>query len=233
MSPIEIIFTTPTQPWFRWLDSFKCLREEEIEILIVILRGALAAFSAELADRREPSRDQTLEKYKKMLQETAKQINEQGLTRTHKGYLGSLNESLAQAGHAQSKKGKAARQYLWLVSSVIGWPYVLLIYCALGKHKVELLNEDQQVQLVKYMAEHRESLFCCRLKDSAIQCQFQEKRMDFISITSCVLNYRRYQSRPATDTRLPKAEETRKHWWRYRYRKKRSTKREFGRYYDG
>ena len=56
-------YADPT--WLHKLDSFKCLREEESEILIVILRGAWAAFPTELADRREPSRDETLEEYKK------------------------------------------------------------------------------------------------------------------------------------------------------------------------
>ena len=54
MSPIDITFATPTYPEFSWLDSFKLLKGEEIEKLILVLRGILAAFSAELNDRHTP-----------------------------------------------------------------------------------------------------------------------------------------------------------------------------------
>lgn len=204
----------------------------------MILRGALAAFSAELTDRRKPWRDQKLEDYKKMLQKTAKRINEQGLTKTHKVYMHSLDSSLAQAGCARiegqdNKASKATRQYLRLISNAIGWSYVLLIFCTLGKHKVEHLDEDQRVKLLKYVAQHRESLFCHRLEDRAIQCQFSKKCMNLISIFSCVLKHCRYQSRPSTYTRLQKAQETRKHRWRHAYRGKGSTKREVGSFCDG
>lgn len=87
MSPIDITFATPTHPEFEWLDSFEGLEEGEIGQLVVILRAALAAFSAELSDRRNPWTDPKLENFKQKLQETAKKINEQGLTKTHEGHL--------------------------------------------------------------------------------------------------------------------------------------------------
>ena len=219
MSPIDITFATPTHPEFKWLDSFESLGEEEIKGFIVTLRGALSAFSTELIDRRKPYKDQTLENHELMLQETAKHINTQGLTKTHEIYLGNLDSALAQAACAQAerKESKAARQYLWLISQVIGWPYVLLVFCALGKHKVEHLNEDQRIKIVKYIAKHRESLFCRRLDDKAIQCQFQEYGMNLNSIPLCLLEYRRHGNPPSTYTRLQKAEDTRKHGWRYEY----------------
>ena len=197
MSSIDITFATPTHPELRWSDSFEGLEEEEIEELVNNLRVALAAFSAELTDRRKPETDRKFEKYKQKLQETAKQINEQGLTKAHEEHLGSLKLILAQAGSAQgerkeSKNSKAGRQYLWLISNVIGWPYVLLFFCALGKHKVERINEDQRVKLLKYIVNRRESLFCRRLEDRTIQFRSQEERMSLISILSCVLKYCRY-----------------------------------------
>ena len=117
MPPIDITFATPTHPGLNWLDSFKKLKEEEIEKFILILRSILAAFSAELIDRRGLCTDQSLETYKEKLQETAKQINEQGLTKTYESYLGSLKLSLTQAGcdqneRTESKPSKAGRQYL-------------------------------------------------------------------------------------------------------------------------
>lgn len=214
MSRIHITLTTPTQPEFNWLDSFESLEGEEIEGVILILRGALAAFSAELSDRREPSTDRALEDYKKKLQKIAKQINKQGLTETHKGDLDSLKISLAQAGSAQvereeSQPSKAGRQDLWLISNVIGWPYALLIFCALGKHKVERINEVQRVKLLKYVAGHRKLLFCRILEARAVQFRCQEKGMNLSSILSCILKYCRYQSRPFTYLRLQEAQETR------------------------
>ena len=222
MSRINITLASPTHPEFHWLDSFENLEEEDIEETILILRGALAAFSAELSDRREPWTDQALEINKEKLKVTAQHINKQGLTEMHEANLDSLKLPLAQAECAQnerkeSKPSKAGKQYLWLVSTVIGWPYVLLIICALGKHKMERMDEDQRVKLLKYTAKHRESLFCRRLEDRAIQCQFQEKCMNFISILSCALNYCSFQSQPSTYSRLQETEETRKPRWRNAY----------------
>ena len=119
MSLIDITFTTPTYQKFRWLDGLETLEEEEIEDLILILRGALSAFSAELTDRRQPWTDQSFEEYKKLLEDTAQQINVQGLTTKHEKYLQSLKSFLVQA-QEENKISKALRQYLWLISKVIG-----------------------------------------------------------------------------------------------------------------
>lgn len=216
MSRIDIILTTPTHPEFNWLDSFGSLEGEKIERVILIFRDALTVFSAELSDRREPSTNRALEDYKKKLQEIAKQINKQGLTETHKGDLNSLKISLTQAGSAQvereeSQPSKTGRQYLRFISNVIGWPYALLIFCALGKYKVKRINEVQRIKLLKYVAEHRKLLFCQILEDRAVQFRCQEKRMNLTSIFSCVLKYCRYQSRPFTYSRLQEAQETKNH----------------------
>ena len=191
MSHINLTLVTPTHPECNWLDSFESLKEEEIEGILLILRGALAAFSAELTDRRMPWPDHELQNYKKKLQETARQINEQELTRTHKANLDSLT-GYAQHERKESKQSKAGKQYLWLISNVIGWPYVLLIICALGKHKIERIGDNQRVKLLKYIVKHRESLFCRRLEDRAVQYQFQEHDINVILILSCVLKFCRY-----------------------------------------
>ena len=220
MSPINIIFATSTHAKLNWFDSYESIREEDINDLILFLRGALAALSAELDDRKNTQKDETLEDYKRVLWRTAKQINEQGLTETHEGYLESLGSFLAQAGCAQveckeSKIGKATRRLLLLISKAIGKPWVPFIWCALGKHKVEHLNEGQRLKLVKYVAKHRESFFCRKLEDRVVQCQSQEICMNpCIGIVACS-RWRRYQSRSSTITRLKKAEGTRKHRWRY------------------
>ena len=113
------------------------------------------------------------------------------MTETHKGYLESLGSYLAQADcaqveHKESKIGKATRQYLWLISKAIGWPWVRFIWYALGKYKVEHLNQGQYIKLVKYIAQHRELFVCRRLEDRVVQYQFQERYMNpYINIVAC------------------------------------------------
>lgn len=70
-----------------------------------------------------------------------------------------------------------ARQYLWLISRVVGWSYALLILCALGKHRIQRLDEDQRVKLIKYINKRRSSLFCPKLEDPATQCNLHQIRM--------------------------------------------------------
>ena len=183
MSSIDITFALPADSKFRWLDGLDRLGEDEIEERILIHRGALSALSAELTDRREPWWGQSLEYCKNMLQKTARTINDQGLTPTHEKYLDCLTSFLIQAACAEAeeregKTGKTTRQYLWLISRVIGWHYVLLIFCAQGKHKIEHLDEDQRIKLVIYIAQDQETLFCHRLQDKVIQCNFSKKCMN-------------------------------------------------------
>ena len=185
MSPIEITCATPTHPPFSWLDSLDKLEEGEIEGFVLNLRGALAAFSMELKDRRElryrrePDVDQALENYKKQLRETAEQINKQGLTKTQEVFLVNLTTLFAQAQCAKDEcddnnMHKAGREYLWLISSVIGWPYALLIVCTLGRNKIERLKEDHCVKLLRYIHENRELLYCCGLDNRAVENQSLE-----------------------------------------------------------
>jgi hypothetical protein len=153
MSPISITFGTPTNPSFQWYDSFKGLADEELKEIVIHCRSATAAFFTEFSDRRKPWKDRTLEDYHDMLLENANRINRRGLTDKHKGYLKNLYPFLADPGDAQIERNetKVARQYLWLVSRVIGWSYALLILCALGKHRLQKLDEDRRVKLVKYI----------------------------------------------------------------------------------
>jgi hypothetical protein len=171
MSPISITFATSTNPELKWIDSFEGLRDEEIEEIIVHCRAATASFFAELCDRRKPWNDRTLENYRDMLLENANRINEKGFTKGHQLHLNDLFTSLSDPCDAQTERSEAkvARQFLWLISRVIGWSYALLILCTLGKHRVQKLDEDQRVKLIKHISKHRDSLFCRRLEDKAIQ----------------------------------------------------------------
>ncbi len=178
MSPISITFGTPTNPKFQWFDSFKGLADKELNEMAVQCRGAMAAIFTEISDRREPWKDQTLEDYYEMLLKNANRINKRDLTDEHKGNLNNLYTYLADPSDAQTerKETKLARQYLWLVSRVTDWSYALLILGALGKHRVQKLDEDRRVKLIKHITQHRDSLFCPKLEDKAVHCNLHQIR---------------------------------------------------------
>lgn len=176
MSPISLTFRTPTNPQLPWFDSLKGLSDEELDEVAVHCRSATAAVFSELLDRRHPWKDQTLEAYQNMLLENANRINGKGLTREHKGYLKDLYTYLAGPGDARDEV-KLVRQYLWLVSRVIGWSYALLLLCTLGKHRLQKLDEDWRVKLFKHIIRHRDPLFCPELEDQATRCNLHQIRM--------------------------------------------------------
>ena len=167
MLQISITFGTPSNPEFQWIDSLEHLTDEELHEFAVQSRSATAAFFTEISDRSNPRQDETLEEYHKTLQENANQINRKGLTDEYETYLDNLNTYLAGPSNARSDI-KVVRQFLWLVSRVIGWSYALLLFCALGKHRLQKLDEYQRTKLVKHIAQHRDSLFCPILQDKAV-----------------------------------------------------------------
>jgi len=177
MSPISITFGTPTNPNFQWFDSLKGLADAELDEIAVHCRSATAAIFTELSDRRNPWKDQTLEGYHDMLLETANRINRKGLTNEHELYLNDLYTYLAGPDHARNEI-KVVRQFLWLVSRVIGWSYALLILCTLGKHRLQKLDEDRRIKLVKHITQQRDSLFCPILEDKAVRCNLHKIRMN-------------------------------------------------------
>lgn len=138
-----------------------------------------------------------------MLLENANRINTRSLTDEHEDYLKNLYSFLADSRDAQIERNetKVARQYVWLVSRVIGWSYALLILCALSKHRLQKLDEDRRVKLVKHITQHRASLFCPKLKNKAIRCKLHQIRMNsplYIVILLYLLNYRRCKSETFT-----------------------------------
>lgn len=179
MSTTSIIFSTPTNPKFQWFDSFKDLTDKELNEIAIHCRSATAALFTELSDRRRPWKDQKLEDYQDILLKKANQINEKGLTNEHEHYLNQLYTFLADPDDAQTERNeiKIARQYLWLVSRVIGWSYVLLIFYTLGKDKLQKLDEDRRTKLVKHIVQNRDSLSCPRLGEQATHCNLCQIRM--------------------------------------------------------
>lgn len=212
MSPINIIFRTPTNPNFTWLDNFKGVEDQELDEIAIHCRSATAAIFTELSDRRNPWKDRTLEDYQAMLLKNAHQINEEGLTYEHEVYLDNLYTYLAGPGDARNEV-KMVRHFLWLVSRVMDWSYALLLLCTLGKHRLQKLDEDRRVKLIKYITQDRDSLSCPTLKDRAIQCRLHQICMNHLLHIENSLKCFRYEDRPSTHKRLQEAEETRKHRW--------------------
>ena len=180
MSPISITFDTSINSCFQWYDSFKGLADKELEEIVVHCRSATTVFFIELSNRRKLWKNRTLENYHDMLLKNVNRINRRGLIDEHEGYLKNLYSFLADSKDAQIERNetKVARQYLWLVSRVIGWFYALLILCALSKHRLQKLDEDQRVKLVKYITQHRDFLFCSKLANKVFRCKLHHIRMN-------------------------------------------------------
>ena len=184
----SINFSTPGKPNLRWFDSLKDLTDKELNAIAIQSRSATAAVFSELSDRSNPWQDQTLEAYHKKLLENADQINREGLTKEHETYLNTYLVGLSDARN----EIKVLKQFLWLISRVIGWPYALLLLCALGIHKLQRLDEDQRTKLVKYIAQHRDSLFCPILHEKAVCCKLHRICMNLPFCISVSTDYRRY-----------------------------------------
>jgi len=178
MSQITIAFGTPANRSFRWFDTFEGLTTEELDEIIIQCRSATAAFLTELVDRRRPWTDCALEDYYVILQRNANRIDKKGLTKEHKLQLHGVHTILADPGDTQPERNekKVARHFLWLISRVIGWSYALLTLCALGKNKVEKLDEDQRVKIIKFIIQRRGSLFCSSLEEMSMTCKLDQIR---------------------------------------------------------
>ena len=178
MSPITIAFSTLANRDFRWFDNLQGLTTEELNEFIIQCRSATAAFLTELTDRQRPWKDSILEDYCDKLQRGANRINKKGLTKEHKLQLQEVHKLLAEPGDTQTERQSKiiARQFLWLISRVVGWSYALLTLCALGKNKVERMDEDQRVKIIKFIIQCRRSLFCLSLEEMSITCNLGQIR---------------------------------------------------------
>ncbi len=188
MSPISITFGTSINPNFKWSDSLVDLTDKELDELVVHCRSATAAFFTELSDRQKPWKDHKLEQYYDILLENVNYINRKGLSTQHGLNLHDLYIFLADPSDTQTERNeiKVVRHFLWLISKVIGWSYALLILCALGRHKVQRLDDDQRVKLAKHIINHRTTLFCPILEDKAIECNLYQIRM---SLFLCIITF--------------------------------------------
>lgn len=171
MSPISIVFSTSNKPRFRWFDDLDALTDEELNEIIIHSRSATAAFSAELSDRCKPWRDEKSIRYYNMLWTTVDQINQTGFTYQHETRIQGSYSLLAdsETGETARSETKLARQFLWLISRVTCWAHALLILCALGRHAIQKMDDDQRAKLIQFIAQNHKPLFCRKLQEKAIQ----------------------------------------------------------------
>lgn len=176
MPPITITLNPPANRSFTLFDSFQDLSDEELSEIVVQCRSATAAFFAELSDRQKPWDDYMLEHHCETIQQHANRINGAGLTTEYTDQLRDVHTFLADPSDAQAEhKGQTvARHFLWLVSRVMGWSYALLILCALGRNRVQRLDEDQRVKIVKFISKWRGSLYCWELGEKAIEYRLDQ-----------------------------------------------------------
>ncbi len=102
-----------------------------------------------------------------MLSRQAATINGVGLSKDHEDQ--SRLSYLSSTFWEQTSRNEviAAREFLWLVATVIDWSHALLLLLTLGKSKVQKLSEYERVILIKYLKEHRISLECSEFKEKA------------------------------------------------------------------
>lgn len=210
MSPISIVFSTSNKDSFRWFDNLKALTDEELNEIIIHSRSATAAFFAELSDRCKPWTDENSLKYYGILWTTAEQINETGFTNQHETRIQDSYPLLAdsETGETARSETKLARQFLWLISRVTCWAHALLILCALGRHAIQKMDDDQRAKLIQFIAQNHKPLFCRKLQEKAIQNKLHQiGRYNRTPLqTSMSLTYHRSQSKASFNTRLQKAQ---------------------------
>lgn len=168
MSTAHVAFSTPNKSHFAWTDSFEDVGNVELEQLIIECRCALHSLEAELAARQKPRAETNLEDCYRRLQEKVRTIKDLGVL----GYKdrASLEEAgifletlrVGQIDSSQTRKTRKAgamyQQLLWLVSTVAGPAYSLLLICGLARRHVERLNSLQSAILIKRIAQTSDSL---------------------------------------------------------------------------
>jgi len=179
MCPVYVAFSTPKKPIFNWTDTFKDIKDPELEELIIECRGALHSLEAELADRQNPQVNTTLNECYTRLENTVRTINESGtLDKRDRACLKKECTSLealksGQIHSSQTRKtrwnGGIYEQTLWLTSRIVGPAYALLLICGMTRRIVQRMTSSQSAILVKYMAQNYDSLSSRALEAKAVE----------------------------------------------------------------
>lgn len=176
-----------SDPGIQWFNGLSDLPDETLHAVAIYYRLATTAFFTEILDRRSPRNNPRLDRYYSLLRENAEHINKSGFTKLHLSSMECVYEQLSNSGGRYDER--LARQYLWLVSHILGWSYALLILVSLGKSKIQKLDDDQRVKILRYLSNYRLLLSCRKLEDKAIQCNLHTICIFTFSISLKRLSY--------------------------------------------
>ncbi len=211
MYTISITFSTSENTKVFWTDSYKGFETDELKGLIIECRGALHSLEAELSNRQDPQVDNTLESCYNQVQQTASEINRFGelnikenlplddaklvieelrdervdLSQTHRDQIPRNRFHSDQTRRDDMVYG----QFLWLIAKAAGPAYALLIICSLKRRKVQRLKSTQSARLIKYVTQHRNSLFCSVLQNKAEEIGFHQRSTHLCLILLPLLTY--------------------------------------------
>ena len=133
-----------------WLYGLKYLSDNEVRAMMICSRWATIALSVEKMDRISNEGHPDLDTCCGLLSEHAHRIKgaDLALAQAQEAQLQDLNRLLRCPN---SRRGEALVQsYLCFVSMVLGWPYALLIFCALGKSRLLRASHYTLVGIVQH-----------------------------------------------------------------------------------
>ncbi|KAL9120183.1 MAG: hypothetical protein Q9187_003262 [Circinaria calcarea] len=155
-STTSVTLSTSTRSSIQWVYGLDDVTDEEIKELALQCRTAAYALETELAGRRSPQDDQLLIKYCNSLQSNARQITKScTLSKEHRQQLEGTNSFIQiMIGNTtlDHYELKIARDFVWLISRWLGWPFALLVICSLGKNKLRKMNDAHRVKILKYIS---------------------------------------------------------------------------------
>ena len=164
ISMTSITLSTSKRSSIQWVYGLEDVTDEEIKELALHCRTAVHALETELIGRGQPQDDQLLKTYCESLQSNAVQIIESGtLIREHRHQLEGKT-SFIQVMNGNTALNhyelKLARDFVWLISRSLGWPFALLVIWSLGMHKLRKMSDAHRVKILKYISRNRTLLYC-------------------------------------------------------------------------
>lgn len=157
MAPISITIALPHEYIFNWSNSLDDLQSEDIEDIVLVLRGAIVVFSAELS-YRTMRHDKNLDDYRSLIDSCAEKIRTYGLRQDDKVNIRSCRLFLYE--HHERRDAQTTYEFLLLVSRVTDWSFSFLVFLALDKSRVLRLVKHQRAKLLNYMIVHSRDLSC-------------------------------------------------------------------------
>jgi hypothetical protein len=173
-----------------WLEGYEDVSDLEIKERIVEYTIALASlqdeFSCRLGSKKSVDKEANLQYCQTNLKKCAQRIQHNGLSWDDLKQL--TDKSTGQAeneaqhnrslevikvglGHKlQKSRDKYALEtydeFLWVVATVVGSAFALLVKCSFGSKRVTILDLAQKAKLVKYIKEKQNELFCAKLEEA-------------------------------------------------------------------